>query len=284
MLRHLRAAFPHAEVTACDLLKDGVDFCASTLGATGVYSDTDPARIDLPRDSFDLIWVGSLFTHFGLKQWKLFLPFFRDLLAHNGVVVFSTQGRHSHRQLFHDVYRYDLDASQRKRLLKQYETSGFGYVDYQGGNDYGISLAEPAWVCRLITSVPDLRLTYVNERAWDAHQDIFACVRDVAWKAVCTRAPDADASEDGPAAQSARAKPDRPLEAVVEAVCVRYGCRVTPTLSPLAGRGRRLATWARRCGETRVSSMRTVAERSAPRRRSGWTEGRVTGVAANDRF
>src|SRR5262249_37742284 len=60
VLRYLRAAFPEAEITACDLLADGVDFCASTFGAIGVYSDTDLSLIKLPKDNFDLIWVGSL--------------------------------------------------------------------------------------------------------------------------------------------------------------------------------------------------------------------------------
>jgi len=204
VLRYLRAAFPLAEIVACDLLRDGVDFCASTLGAIPVYSDTDPARIRLAHDAFDLIWVGSLFTHFDAKQWKTFLAFFRDLLKPNGLVVFSTQGRHSHCQLMIHAGLYDLDLGRRGRLLEQYETNGFGYVDYPGSQEYGISLAEPAWVCRLITSVPDLRLTLVSERSWDNHHDIYACVRDVTWKGACTRAPDSQMFPDRsvrPAAQ-----------------------------------------------------------------------------------
>src|SRR5262245_60754125 len=54
VLRYLRAAFPGAEITACDLLRDGVDFCAATLGAIPVYSHDEPARIPLAEDGFDL--------------------------------------------------------------------------------------------------------------------------------------------------------------------------------------------------------------------------------------
>src|SRR5262245_32651468 len=36
VLRYLKAVFPDAEITACDLVRDGVDFCASALGALPV--------------------------------------------------------------------------------------------------------------------------------------------------------------------------------------------------------------------------------------------------------
>jgi hypothetical protein len=57
VMRYLKLTFPHAEITACDLLKDGVDFCASTFGAVPVYSDKRPSHIGLPREAFDLIWL-----------------------------------------------------------------------------------------------------------------------------------------------------------------------------------------------------------------------------------
>jgi SAM-dependent methyltransferase len=65
VLRYLRAAFPLAEIIACDLLRDGVDFCTAQFGALPVYFDPVPARIPVARSAFDLIWVGSLLTHLG---------------------------------------------------------------------------------------------------------------------------------------------------------------------------------------------------------------------------
>src|SRR5437870_5495298 len=59
VLRVLKAAFPGAALTACDIDRDGVDFCASRFGAEPVYSVEDPGRIPV-RGPFDLIWVGSL--------------------------------------------------------------------------------------------------------------------------------------------------------------------------------------------------------------------------------
>lgn len=197
VLRYLRAEFPQAEITACDLLRDGVDFCAATFGAIPVYSDSHPSRIPLPRNAFDLIWVGSLFTHFDAPRWPIFLPFLRNLLQPGGVLVFSTHGRHSLKILTEQPQVYDLDHSRRDQLLKQCERTGFGYVDYPTHREYGISIAVPAWVCSLVTSIPELRLVGLSERSWDDHHDVCTCVRDTVWKTSCTPVPAPLRSADG---------------------------------------------------------------------------------------
>src|SRR5690349_8568241 len=58
VLRFLKAVFPNAELVACDINRDGVDFCAETFGARPVYSVDDARRVELPG-TFDLIWCGS---------------------------------------------------------------------------------------------------------------------------------------------------------------------------------------------------------------------------------
>ena len=44
MLRHLKTAFQTARITACDLKRDGVDFCASQFDAIPVYARESPAE------------------------------------------------------------------------------------------------------------------------------------------------------------------------------------------------------------------------------------------------
>jgi SAM-dependent methyltransferase len=61
VLRTLKAAFPMARLTACDIDRDAVDFCADTFAATPVYSSDRVQDIDL-RNNFDLIW-GGLSVH-----------------------------------------------------------------------------------------------------------------------------------------------------------------------------------------------------------------------------
>src|SRR5262245_34363542 len=47
VLRFLRAAFPAAIVTACDLRRDAVSYCAKTFNALPINSDENPLKIPL---------------------------------------------------------------------------------------------------------------------------------------------------------------------------------------------------------------------------------------------
>jgi SAM-dependent methyltransferase len=62
VLRALRARFPEAHITACDLNEDATKFCAETFGATPVQGYSDLSKTILPH-KYDAIWVGSVFTH-----------------------------------------------------------------------------------------------------------------------------------------------------------------------------------------------------------------------------
>lgn len=177
VLRYLKAAFPAAEITACDLLKDGVEFCAKTFGAKAVYSDEDPKQIELGLRTFDLIWVGSLFTHLSAERWPTFLTCLGSYLQEGGVLVFTTHGRYVYRRMkgLEDPHEYCLPYWRRTVALYDYERTGFGYGDYQDGG-YGISISDPGWVCSLLGQQPELRCIHFQERGWMDIQDVYACV------------------------------------------------------------------------------------------------------------
>ena len=181
VMRHLRAAFPEAEITACDLLRDGVEFCAATFGAIPVYSDENPDKIALERNAFDLIWVGSLLTHLDSDRWTQFLELFRRSLRPGGVLVFSAHGRQA----------YDLTKRgetpiqpywRQTATLYAYERKGFGYAPFPNSNSYGNSFASPAWVFKQIEKMSEMRMVHFSEAAWDSNQDVYACVRDPDWQ------------------------------------------------------------------------------------------------------
>src|SRR5580693_2657322 len=83
VLRWLQAAYPQAQLAACDLLADGVEFCARVFGATPVQSTTSP-NVDMFPGRYDLIWVGSLLTHVDADQWVQFIALWHELLAPDG--------------------------------------------------------------------------------------------------------------------------------------------------------------------------------------------------------
>lgn len=170
--RHLRAAFPRAEITACDLDRAAVDFCAATFSAVPVYSRSDPTRAPLGAGGFDLIWVGSLLTHFDSHRWETFLEKMLRVLAPRGLLLFTTHGRTVWERM--PVTDYGLTPDRSRELRARYARTGFAYCDYPGSvGEYGISLSRADWVCRRIARLP-ARLAWLSESAWDNHHDVYA--------------------------------------------------------------------------------------------------------------
>src|SRR5438552_19193144 len=86
VMRFLKATFPHAQLTACDLNHGAVDFCAMTFAAHPVYSELAVPSIPL-RGKFDLIWCGSLLTHLRKEMCAEFVAMFQRLLESGGLAV-----------------------------------------------------------------------------------------------------------------------------------------------------------------------------------------------------
>jgi SAM-dependent methyltransferase len=176
VLRVLRAAFPDAEITACDADRDGVDFCAKTFGSRSVYSAEDPGATAI-NDLFDLIWSGSLLSHLDQHRWQQVLEFFDAHLSSGGIVVFTVHGRQSVQWLRTGEHDYALRDP--AGIVMQYDRDGFGYQEYlthANPND-GIAISSPAWVLQELLKRPGLRLLSYTEKGWDNHQDVVACLK-----------------------------------------------------------------------------------------------------------
>lgn len=174
--RFFKAHFPNAKIVACDIDKDGVDFCTETFGVEGIYSNREPGQIRIPG-KFDLIWCGSLVTHLDESYWREFLQFFSEHLNETGILVFSTHGCFMAEKFRSGAYDLGIDGTTKKEMLKQYDQIGFGYGDYFGQNDYGISLSSKGWVCDLISEMRNLQLFDYVECGWFYNHDTAACVR-----------------------------------------------------------------------------------------------------------
>ena len=171
VLRTLRAAFPEAEVTACDLDRDSVDFCAEHLGAVPVYSDERPDNIELDGP-FDIIWCGSLLTHLNDDLWPGWLKLFTSVLGPGAVLVFTTHGPHIAQHLRSRAREIN------KELLDGYDREGFGYREDPGQGYYGTSLSSLSWVSGQLEQSPGLRLLSYTERGWWGWQDTVAAIRE----------------------------------------------------------------------------------------------------------
>jgi len=178
VLRYLRETFPSAEITACDVKRDAVDYCAKTFGARALYSDEDVENIRVAPNSFDLIWVGSLLTHLRADRWLDFLSLFERALRLHGLLIFSAHGREAFRRTAEDTFDYGVGGTAKDAILFGYQRFGFGYADYVSSKTLGHSLSRPDWVLQEIAKFPRLRVVHFAETAWDNHHDIYACRKD----------------------------------------------------------------------------------------------------------
>ena len=167
VLRWLRAHYHYAQITACDLDRDGVDFCARQFRARPVYSV--PELRQLPFTSqFDLIWVGSLVTHLSRERWLATLDCLVRWTRECGVIVFTVQGRTVASHLARGR-RNVAENVDKPALLEEFARTGFAYQRYfesTPAEDYGLALSSPAWVMRTLQRYPDVIVRAWLEEAW----------------------------------------------------------------------------------------------------------------------
>jgi len=174
VMRVLRAAYPRASLTACDIDAAGVGFCSARFGARGVVSAGGFRDLEFPA-LFDLIWGGSILTHLKEPQWSEFLQFGEKWLSPEGVLVFTTLGRHAARSITAHGFAYGLGTDEARRVASRFAKGGFGYGEYPTHPGYGMAMASPAWVISKICASTGLQLIALSEMAWDNHQDVYAC-------------------------------------------------------------------------------------------------------------
>jgi SAM-dependent methyltransferase len=185
VLRILKAAFPDADLTACDVQPEAVEFCVNTFGAKGVLSAYDPEEVEL-EGGYDLIWCGSLLTHVDADRWVRFVKLFESALAPGGVAVFTTYGRFiAERRLRNRDHPLDLNEEQIEGVLRDYDEQGFGFrAGFCPELNFGDCVATREWVCTQLEQAPTLQLLLYVEGGWGVYrnewsQDVIACAK--AW-------------------------------------------------------------------------------------------------------
>jgi SAM-dependent methyltransferase len=176
VMRHLVRFVPEASIVASDIDSDHVQFCARHFGAVPLLSRQDLRQVTLDRP-IDLLWCGSLLTHFSADRFKEALGHMVGWLAPGGIAIFTLHGRWSIRRQGHTPYKY-IDDETFAPIAEGVTREGFGYADYPdrgdqlGQESWGFSVSLPRWVMRTIDAMEDVRLLDYMERGWDNHQDV----------------------------------------------------------------------------------------------------------------
>lgn len=175
--RWLRTAYPGAQLTVSDTQQAAVTFCVERLGTAGVLATVDGSHWRLLPGPFDIIWCGSLLTHFDADEWVNHLHRFSERLAPNGVLVFTAHGLPALDKMQSGEKDHGLPSKEICRLCAAATREGFGYAAYVDTPRYGISIAQPGWIRALIARETNLRVLEIRVAAWGQHQDVVVCQR-----------------------------------------------------------------------------------------------------------
>lgn len=174
VLRLLQSRIPPRAITVCDIEEEAVRFLAAEFGVTPVLSQKNFRAIRFPG-TYDLIWVGSLFTHLEPTAGFELLDLLTSRLNPGGLLIFSTQGESCLDMLsFYGWMFVPLQADFRDKIA----SAGIAYAAYFPKNDpdYGITLYRRDRLEALMTQKFGSALRFVRfaDRGWDNHQDVWA--------------------------------------------------------------------------------------------------------------
>jgi SAM-dependent methyltransferase len=174
VLRFLKAAYPDASIQAAELDSTAVKFCNTVFKVSTYLSRMDLTRLQL-NESFDLVWCGSLVTHFDHFQIRELLAFFSNHLNPGGLCVFTSHGKTVAELLESGRIHYSLKQEQINSVLKQYQSTGMGFTEYEPSrNGYGISLTSDEKIRQLASEAGNWECQLHIPAGWDNHQDVYS--------------------------------------------------------------------------------------------------------------
>lgn len=170
--RHLRACFQSSEITFVDIIEEAAEFCARQFDGNFYVSDSDYNFSG--AHGFDLIWVGSVFTHIDFKRMQTLFSILSSKLSKKGILVGTFRGKH----MYNITKQRPKEAEDYAELLAQFDTQGHGYQSYgrKDLGDWGLSLITAARISQLSDST-EFRQIMFSEAAWANVHDVSAWQR-----------------------------------------------------------------------------------------------------------
>jgi SAM-dependent methyltransferase len=173
VVRFLVERVPSQRVTACDVVHEAVNFCASEFGVRPVYST--PSLRGLRLGTFDFVYSISVLTHLNERNSRTLLGMFGESLAPGGIVLFTTHGQWSldHPETYGPEY-----VARRREISRETRTRGAFFLSYPylGGDDYGMAWHTREYVEQTMLELhgEEVGLLLFEPQGLDGHQDVFA--------------------------------------------------------------------------------------------------------------
>lgn len=163
--RHLRNALPEADVLACDIHQEAVDFVNKSLGEEAILSRHLPEELEFERQ-FDVVFALSFFSHMPSATFGRWLAALYRAVGPGGILAFTTHGLASmpalgNPTLSDDGFWFRADSEQH---------------DLQGA-EYGSTLSAPDYVIRELFRHTHAPLADFKHGYWWGHQDLYVAVK-----------------------------------------------------------------------------------------------------------
>jgi SAM-dependent methyltransferase len=153
--RHFANVLDPTRVWAADIDRPAVEFVAAAFGAQPIHSCSDPRQVDLGDEPFDVVFVGSLFTHLPRRTFGAWLEVLFRAVGPDGLLVFSAHGDAIHTGVPRDP-------------------SGFTFVpesetDRLPSDEYGTTFVSPAAMADLAAAAGIRSLHRMDRDLWTFH-------------------------------------------------------------------------------------------------------------------
>lgn len=174
VLRFLKKEFSRANFYGGDVDPRALKFCKKEFNIIQVQSYVNFRKVKFPV-SYDLIWVGSLFTHIDSQDFQNLIETLISSLKEKGVIIFTTHGK----ECLNQLDSYGLNPLDPDSIKKELENTGFVFKPYPGQSSYGISICTRHFVMETVNQAfgDKVRPVFYKKRGWDDHQDVYAFQR-----------------------------------------------------------------------------------------------------------
>jgi len=177
VIRFLMERVPPRRIWACDVLNEGVDFCASEFGVHPLYSHPDLEGLEL--GPFDFVYAISVLSHMNERNSRALLRILGAALRPRGIAMVTTHGARS----LENAALYGAQYGERREeIADAVAAHGMTFLPYPfvAGDDYGMAWHARGWVEKTVAELHGgaLRLIHFAPHGLDEHQDVFAFQRD----------------------------------------------------------------------------------------------------------
>lgn len=183
--RMLKAHYAQSTIWGQDVDPAWLAWCREHLGIETIRSADRIAEVEVPEGAYDLIWVGSVFTHIPPAAFDHLLATLARGLAPGGVLIFTTAGRLV-REGFDVDGEFALTRDDAVRAVEGYDGRGYGFAPYTGGRyqDWGRAMVAFDVVLSKIAA-NRMRPVLFEGGGWGRRQDVYAIIQDESRRQPC---------------------------------------------------------------------------------------------------